>query len=211
MRGKISLLSSSFEPSNSKDNSFWYFHQLGIVLPVVTKMVVAGDCCWWFMVAVKELNLMLANCWCFLVDVAVMQLNVMCCLLVAEYDACWQCLSPCRIKGKEQQQPWQVWTKYCSSSTHRNLYSGIVLGAMGKRTDQSSICCWIRERASRSKSRFSDNIGEDYPIMLLLTYRASKTPQETMEFLCDSCSISSIEKAWALAPPPPPVSQLMSL
>ncbi len=86
--------------------------------------------------------------------------------------------------------------KYCSSSTHRTLYAGIVLGAMGNKTDQSSICCWIPKRASRSNnSRVLDNIGEDYSIMLLPTYPASKTPQETMEFLCDSCSISSIEKA----------------
>jgi len=31
MRGKNRLLSSSFEPSSSKDSSFWYFHQHGIV------------------------------------------------------------------------------------------------------------------------------------------------------------------------------------
>jgi hypothetical protein len=69
------------------------------------------------------------------------------------------------------------------------LYSGIVLGVMGSKTDQSSICCSIPKRASGSNSRFLDNIGEDYPIMLLPTYPACKTPQETMEFLCDSCSV----------------------
>jgi len=64
--------------------------------------------------------------------------------------------------------------KYCSSSTHRTLYAGIVLGAMGNKTDQSSICCWIPKRASRSNnSRVLDNIGEDYSIMLLPTYPSS--------------------------------------
>jgi hypothetical protein len=53
--------------------------------------------------------------------------------------------------------------KYCSSSTHRTLYSGIVLGAMGNKTDQSSICCWIPKRASRSNSRFLDNIWRGLP------------------------------------------------
>lgn len=151
-------------------------------------MVVAGDCCWWFMVAVKELNLMLASCWCFSVDVAIMELNVM--LLVG----CWiRCMLAVLVSMLDQGKGTATTTtsmnkKYCSSSTHRTLYSGIVLGAMWNKTDQSSICCWIPKRASRSNSRFFDNIGEDHPIMLLPTYPASKTPQETMEFLCDSCN-----------------------
>ncbi len=44
--------------------------------------------------------------------------------------------------------------------------------------------------------------------MLLPTYPAPETPQEPMEFLSRSWSFSSVEIARALAPPPPPVSQL---
>ncbi len=98
-----------------------------------------------------------------------------------------------------------------SCSSTRGLYSGTLPGAQGKQDRELYL---LLEPGAGSKDSFSqpqqqpflENIDEDYP-MLMPTYPAPETPQEPMEFLSRSWSISSVEIARALAPPPP-VSQL---